>query len=473
MPSVNSSSRPNVWPSSTFTTPSLPTFSIASAMLSPISRSREEMLATRAMSSLPEISLDCDFRFSVTDSTAVSMPRLSDIGFAPAATFFRPSRTMACASTVAVVVPSPATSFVAVATSRTSCAPWFSKTSSTSISRAIVTPSFVIVGAPNFLSRTTYRPFGPSVTLTASARMSTPRWSERRASSLNFSSLCAIRLLRLCLGLGLGGGDLCQDVGLAQDQVLLAAHLDLGAAVLRKDHLVALRDIKRNELAVLVSAGADLEHVAALRLLLCRIRQDDAADRRLFLIEDFNDDAVAQRLQIHATSIGNVVGTRTCGVPTAIIAARGSSSSRFLALLWHECQTPQRRQRRGRQQRRKQVGDTVGAGLRDCGAGGRADEEPEPPAHVHGAQHHAVRQPHLILACGGQREGHRVLAGDAGRSDDVDDGDGDGRLRHSQHRQHHDHGRDRQAGHAQATDAIVRTPDRHLGGRRQHTGQAQ
>ena len=31
----------------------------------------------------------------------------------------------------------------------------FSKTSSTSISRAIVTPSFVIVGAPNFLSRTT------------------------------------------------------------------------------------------------------------------------------------------------------------------------------------------------------------------------------------------------------------------------------------------------------------------------------
>jgi len=44
-------------------------------------------------------------------------------------------------------------------------------------------------GAPNFLSSTTYRPFGPSVTLTASARVSTPRWSARRASSLNFSSL--------------------------------------------------------------------------------------------------------------------------------------------------------------------------------------------------------------------------------------------------------------------------------------------
>ena len=53
-------------------------------------------------------------------STAFSMPRLRPIGFAPAETFFRPSRTIAWASTVAVVVPSPATSLVAVATSRTS-----------------------------------------------------------------------------------------------------------------------------------------------------------------------------------------------------------------------------------------------------------------------------------------------------------------------------------------------------------------
>ena len=93
--------------------------------------------------------------FSTTESTAFSMPRLSASGLAPAATFLRPSRTIACASTVAVVVPSPATSLVAVATSRTSWAPWFWKTSSTSISRAIVTPSLVMVGAPNFLSSTT------------------------------------------------------------------------------------------------------------------------------------------------------------------------------------------------------------------------------------------------------------------------------------------------------------------------------
>src|SRR4026207_2425792 len=48
MPSVNSRSIPNVWPSSTFTTPSLPTFSIASAITSPISSSPAELAPARA-----------------------------------------------------------------------------------------------------------------------------------------------------------------------------------------------------------------------------------------------------------------------------------------------------------------------------------------------------------------------------------------------------------------------------------------
>ena len=99
-------------------------------------------------------------------------------GFAPAATFFSPSRTMVCARSVAVVVPSPATSLVLVATSLTNCAPWFSKMSSSSISRAMVTPSLVIVGEPNFLSSTTYWPLGPSVTLTASASLLTPAFER-------------------------------------------------------------------------------------------------------------------------------------------------------------------------------------------------------------------------------------------------------------------------------------------------------
>ena len=71
----------------------------------------------------PEIKVDGDSMFLTTSSTAFSIPRLRPSGFAPAATFLRPSRTIDWANTVAVVVPSPATSLVAVATSRTSCAP--------------------------------------------------------------------------------------------------------------------------------------------------------------------------------------------------------------------------------------------------------------------------------------------------------------------------------------------------------------
>ena len=76
---------------------------------------------------------------------------------------------MAWANTVAVVVPSPATSDVLVATSFTIWAPMFSTGSGSSTSLATVTPSLVTVGLPNFLSMTTLRPLGPSVAFTASA----------------------------------------------------------------------------------------------------------------------------------------------------------------------------------------------------------------------------------------------------------------------------------------------------------------
>src|SRR5437764_969624 len=158
IPSVNSSSRPNVCPSSTLTTPSLPTFSIASAITSPISRSRDEMLATRAMSSRPETSFDCDFRLTTTASTAFSMPRLSAIGFAPAFAF-------------------------ALALAR--------------------------------------------------------QWCDFR-----------------------------EHIGLAQDQHIFDAELDLGAAVLGEDDLVPLGDVHFDALPVLVSCTrADGQHTSTLRLL--------------------------------------------------------------------------------------------------------------------------------------------------------------------------------------------------------------
>ena len=202
MPSVSSSSRPKVLLSSTVMTPSLPTLSIASAMSSPTVVSAAEIEAVAAICSLVSTGLATLSRCSDTAATAASMPRFRLIGLAPAATLRRPSRTRAWASTVAVVVPSPATSSVFLATSLTSSAPIFSYGSSSSISLAIETPSLVMVGAPHFFSSTTLRPFGPSVTFTASARMFMPRSRPRRASSSNAINLAmrVVLYLSLCSG---------------------------------------------------------------------------------------------------------------------------------------------------------------------------------------------------------------------------------------------------------------------------------
>src|SRR5438552_1181752 len=134
-------------------TPSLPTLSITSAMISPTSGSAAEIAATAAIWSRVFTGRDCLLISSTMTSTAFSRPCLRIIGLAPALTFLRPSATIAWPSTTAVVVPSPATSSVLVATSLRSWAPMFSKGSSSSMSRAIVTPSLVIVGDPTRADR--------------------------------------------------------------------------------------------------------------------------------------------------------------------------------------------------------------------------------------------------------------------------------------------------------------------------------
>src|SRR5271169_3053199 len=197
----------------------------------------------------------------------------------PAATDFRPSATIAWASTVAVVVPSPAMSLVLEATSRTICAPMFSNLSASSISLATVTPSLVMRGAPKLLSSTTLRPFGPSVTFTASARMSTPRSIRWRASPPNLTSLAAMSRFPSCCvwlsGLALGGGlalDDAHDVGLLHDQELLAIELHLGAGPLAEQDAVVRLDVERDQLAGLVAgAGAHRDDLALHRLFLGRV----------------------------------------------------------------------------------------------------------------------------------------------------------------------------------------------------------
>ena len=85
----------------------------------------------------------------MTASTAKLIPLLKSIGFIPAATDLHPSLKIALARTVAVVVPSPAISFVLLATYFRRLAPMFSNLLLNSTALATVTPSFVIVGAPN------------------------------------------------------------------------------------------------------------------------------------------------------------------------------------------------------------------------------------------------------------------------------------------------------------------------------------
>ena len=126
MPSTYSVSIFRPWLSSTVTTPSLPTLSMTWAIMSPISVSRALMAAMWAMSSVVSTGLVRRLISSTIASTPFVMPRFRPIGLAPAVTFFRPSVMMAWASTIEVVVPSPATSLVFVATSSSSWAPMFS-----------------------------------------------------------------------------------------------------------------------------------------------------------------------------------------------------------------------------------------------------------------------------------------------------------------------------------------------------------
>ena len=194
MPSTTSRVVSRLLASSTVITPSLPTFSMASAMMLPmVSSPLAEMVPTWAISFLSLVALESFLSSSITAVTALSMPRLRLIGSWPAATSLLPSRKMAWASTVAVVVPSPATSEVLEATSLTIWAPMFSNLFLSSISLATVTPSLVTVGGPNDFSMTTLRPRGPRVTLTALARMLTPLRMNSRARVSKTISLAMIQ----------------------------------------------------------------------------------------------------------------------------------------------------------------------------------------------------------------------------------------------------------------------------------------
>src|SRR5450631_1272194 len=202
---------------------------------------------------------------------------------------------------VAVVVPSPAMSLVFDATSRTICAPMFSKGSLSSISFATVTPSLVMVGPPNFFSRTTLRPFGPRVTLTASANWFTPRRIACREASeyticfaIVLSSLARFLCrYRLCV-------EDSEDFVLTHDQVLFVIQLDVAAGILAEQDTVAHLDIERHNLAVFQALAFTYGyHFAFLRFFLRGVGDVQTTLHLFLLLEPFDHDAVIERTNLH------------------------------------------------------------------------------------------------------------------------------------------------------------------------------
>src|SRR5687767_7435919 len=154
---------------------------------------------------------------------------------------------------------------------------------------------------------TTLRPFGPSVTLTASARMSTPRMMRSRASRLNFTSLAAMWLpFQFSNGPNVRSDGACcpsmksaddsQNVGFLHDDEVFAIDLDLGARPFAEQDLVAGLDVERSDLAVVgASARSDGDDFALLRLFLRGVGNDDPARGLCFGLDAADEDSVVKR----------------------------------------------------------------------------------------------------------------------------------------------------------------------------------
>ena len=155
--------------------PSWPTRSTAIEINFPIELSLfAEMAAMCSICSIVTIGDAISLSLPTTCSVQRCRPRCNSVGDTPARINFWDSLRMALASTVEVVVPSPASVFVWTAACLIICAPAFSNGSSRATKCATVTPSFVMKGIFPFSCSKTLLPFGPNVEATLSANISAP-----------------------------------------------------------------------------------------------------------------------------------------------------------------------------------------------------------------------------------------------------------------------------------------------------------
>src|SRR5262249_19044764 len=91
-----------------------------------------------------------------------------------------------------------------------------------------------------------------------------------------------------------------EDVRLAQNEQLLSIDLDLGAAVLAVEDLVALGDVERNTLAVVIElAVADGQNLALLWLLLRGGGEADPTAVGLLFLDRPPGEPIAQGFELH------------------------------------------------------------------------------------------------------------------------------------------------------------------------------
>src|ERR1041385_6468660 len=92
-------------------------------------------------------------------------------------------------------------------------------------------------------------------------------------------------------------GDDREHVAGAEDQQLFVVVLDLGAAVLAEDDLVADVHVERDTIAVVINATRTYrEDLALLRLLLGGIRDDESGCGGLLGFDDLDDETILERL---------------------------------------------------------------------------------------------------------------------------------------------------------------------------------
>ena len=191
----------------------------------------------------------------------------------------------------------------------------FSNLSASSISLATVTPSLVIRGAPKLLSSTTLRPLGPSVTFTASARMSTPRSMRSRASAPKRTSLAAMCIIPSLIR------DRSRARGLRRPSswprgvpsTMPMMSLSFMIRSSSPSSLTSVPDHLPNRMrspaltsraticaGLVAGAGAGGDDLAFHRLFLGGVGDDDAARGLLFGIQPADHDPVVQGTELHA-----------------------------------------------------------------------------------------------------------------------------------------------------------------------------